>query len=120
VLTPQQIIAYQDFILKVPVSDEVVKYAVKLVRSTRPHSEAAPKFVREYVNWGAGPRASQFLILGAKSRALLNGSYAVSKMDIRALALPTLQHRVLTNFKAEAERIDSTTIISQLLQTVTD
>ena len=104
VLSPERIMELQDLVLRVPVADHVVRYAVALVRATRP-SESTLPFVKENVAFGAGPRASQFLILGAKARAILEGRSAASIDDVRALAHPTLQHRMIPNFHAEAEGI---------------
>ena len=94
----------------------MIEYAVDLVRSTRPSASDSPEFVSEYVGWGAGPRASQYLVLAGKARALLDGRYTVSREDIRALAKPVLKHRVVTNFHAEAERITSTDLIDRVLE----
>jgi MoxR-like ATPase len=94
----------------------VVGYAVSLVQNTRPSHPSAPEFIKKWVGWGAGPRASQYLILGGKARALLHGRYTVSSDDVRALAKPVLRHRVLTNFNAEAEGVTSLDIIDRLLQ----
>ena len=90
----------------------------KLVRATRPKEDGAPKFVKDWVSWGAGPRASQYLITAGKARALLHGRYAVSVDDVRALALPILRHRVVTNFQAEAEGIDTRRVVNDLLDAV--
>jgi len=108
----------QDLVRRVPVSDYVVRYAVELVQRTRPAHPEAPDFVREWVNWGAGPRGSQFLILGGKARAVVHGRYAVAIEDVRALARSVLRHRVLTNYNAEAEGITSLDIIERLLALV--
>ncbi len=116
ILDGEAILRLQDLVLKVPVSDEVVSYAVDLVRKTRPEGEDAPKFVREYLSWGAGPRAGQALILGGKARALLDGRLTVSTEDVKALALPILRHRVLTNFQAEAEGVKADDVIRRLLE----
>jgi MoxR-like ATPase len=118
VLDASRILGYQDLVRRVPVADAVVRYAVRLVQGSRPGSGEAPDFVREAVSWGAGPRASQYLVLGGKARALLSGRYAVSTEDIRALAGPVLQHRILTNFTAEAEGVTSRDIIARLLEGV--
>jgi MoxR-like ATPase len=118
ILSPEKIRALQDSVLRVPAADHVVEYAVKLVRATRPKEDAAPKFVKDWVSWGAGPRASQYLITGGKARALLHGRFAVSVEDVRALALPILRHRIVTNFQAEAEGIDSRRIVTDLLDAV--
>ena len=115
VLDAKEIIELQEIVRKVPVSDNVVEYAVKLVRATRPKYENAPEIVKKYVNWGAGPRASQTLILGAKARAVLDGRYTVSVEDIKKLAFPALRHRIILNFHAEAEGIDTNKIISELI-----
>ena len=90
---------------RVPAPDHVIRYAVELVRHTRPKEPGAPDFVKELVDWGAGPRASQNLVLGAKARAILDGRMAASVEDVRALAGPVLRHRVIPNFRAESEGI---------------
>jgi MoxR-like ATPase len=118
VLSPEQIIALQELVRRVPVPDHVVRYAVELVRQTRPKEPGAPEVVRKHVNWGAGPRASQYLVVAAKARAVLEGRYAATVEDVRALALPVLRHRVLPNFAAESEGISSTRIVQQLLELV--
>ncbi|MGI5861851.1 MAG: AAA family ATPase [Myxococcales bacterium] len=118
VLSPERIGALQDLVLRVPASDSVVRYAVELVRRSRPKAEGAPDFVNQYLSWGAGPRASQYLVLGAKARAILDGRFAATVDDVRALARPVLQHRVLTNFHAEAEGVTSSAIIEKLLELV--
>jgi MoxR-like ATPase len=124
VLSPERILALQELVLRVPVADHVVKYAVALVRATRPPgkdgraAQGAPDFIRENVAFGAGPRASQYLILGAKSRAILDGRPAPSIEDVRALARPILQHRLITNFHAEAEGVRTPQLIDRLLEVV--
>jgi MoxR-like ATPase len=117
VLSPDRILKLQDLVLRVPVADHVVRYAVALVRATRP-SESTLPFVKENVAFGAGPRASQFVILGAKAKAILEGRPAASIEDVRALAHPTLQHRIITNFHAEAEGIRPRAIVDRLLESV--
>jgi len=119
VLSPQRIMQLQDLVRRVPVADHVVKYAVALARSTRPTSPSAPAFIRDAVSWGAGPRASQFLILAAKARAILAGRFAVAIDDVAALARPTLQHRLILNYRAEAEGIRAGDIVDRLLSVVT-
>ena len=99
----------------VPAADNIVDYASRLVRATRPTGEEAPEFVRKWVRWGAGPRAGQALLLGGKARALLEGRTVVDFEDIRAVALPVLRHRVLVNFQAEADGIDADEIVRQLM-----
>ncbi|HEY4176552.1 MAG TPA: MoxR family ATPase [Kofleriaceae bacterium] len=118
VLSPQRILQLQELVRRVPVADHVVKYAVALARATRPTSPNAPAFVRDSVSWGAGPRASQFLILAAKARAILDGRFAVSTEDVAALARPTLQHRLILNYRAEAEGLRAGDIVERLLAAV--
>ena len=100
----------------VPAADNVIDFAARLVRATRPAGEEAPEFVRKWVRWGAGPRAGQSLLLGAKARALLEGRTVVDFDDVRAVALPVLRHRVLVNFQAEADGIDPDEIVRRLLE----
>jgi MoxR-like ATPase len=116
VLSPERIRALQGLVLRVPVADSVVRFAVELVRRSRPKGDGAPDFVQQYLSWGAGPRASQYLVLGAKARAILDGRFAATVDDVRALAKPVLRHRVLTNFHAEAEGVTSASIIDRLLE----
>jgi MoxR-like ATPase len=112
------ILHYQELVRRVPVSPFVVSYAVALAQRSRPQSADAPQFVKDYVEWGAGPRASQYLILGAKARTILQGRYAVSVEDIQALAPSVLRHRIVPNFKAQGEGLSSLDIISRLLTEV--
>ena len=116
VLNAQQILALQDLVMRVPIEDEVVAYAVRLVRRTRPGGDTAPDYVTQFLSWGAGPRASQYLILAGKARALLRGQLAVAIEDIRALAHPILRHRIITNFQADAQRITVDQIIDRLIE----
>jgi MoxR-like ATPase len=102
----------------VPTSPHVVDYAVDLVRATRPKESNSPEFVRNWLAWGAGPRAAQNIILGAKARAILHGRYTVSAEDIRTLAYPVLRHRLFTNFNADAEGIDIDQVIAKILATI--
>ncbi|MBI4641686.1 MAG: MoxR family ATPase, partial [Candidatus Tectomicrobia bacterium] len=118
VLNSEEIKDLQNLVRRVPASDHVISYAVNLVRNSRPTIPEAPQFVRDWVNWGSGPRGSQYLILGGKARAILNGRYTVSIDDVRALARPVLRHRILTNFNAEAEGVTSLAVIDRLLETV--
>ncbi|HOX42376.1 MAG TPA: MoxR family ATPase [Myxococcota bacterium] len=118
VLGPERLLAAQALVRRVPVTDAVVEYAVRLARASRPGEPGASERVREMVAWGAGPRASQFLILGGKARALLSGRAVVSAEDVRALARPVLRHRVLTNFRAEVAGVSSLDIVEHLLETV--
>jgi MoxR-like ATPase len=116
VLDASEVLALQEIVRRVPAPDHVVDYAVRLVRRTRPHEPDAPDFVKNGVTWGAGPRASQSLILGGKARAILNGRFAVSEEDVRALAAPVLRHRILLSFHAEAEGVRVEQVIQKLLQ----
>ena len=112
------ILRYQELVRKVPVSPFVVSYAVALAQRSRPQSADGAQFVKDYVEWGAGPRASQFLILGAKARTILQGRYAVSIEDIQAMAPSVLRHRIVPNFKAQGEGISSLDIVNRLLADV--
>src|SRR5512146_2691880 len=118
VLSPQRILQLQELVRRVPAADHVVKYAVALARSTRPTAPNAPAFIKDSVSWGAGPRASQFLILAAKARAILDGRFAVATDDVAALARPTLQHRLILNYRAEAEGLRAGELIDRLLSVV--
>ncbi|WP_324675811.1 MoxR family ATPase [Hymenobacter sp. GOD-10R] len=115
VLHAPDIQAYQHLVRRVPVADNVIEYAVNLVHKTRPNTERAPARISQLLEWGAGPRASQHLIVGAKCNALLNGKYSPDIEDVRAIALPILRHRIVRNFKAEAEGITVEQIIKELL-----
>ena len=115
VITKSEISLLQDLIKRVPSSDNVVEYAVKLSASTRPQSELAPDFIKKTVDWGAGPRASQYLVLGAKAKAVLDGRPSPNISDVKSLAAPILRHRVLPNFNAEADGLKVENIIDQLI-----
>lgn len=117
-LNANDVLSLQEIVRKVPVSDYVNKYTVGLIRATRSNDSVAPQFIRQYVTWGASPRAAQHLILAAKTRALLEGRYAVSVEDINFLLPPVLRHRLILNFNAEAERITTEEIIHRLLETI--
>ena len=118
VLSPQTIQDLQEVVRRVPVPEHVVKHAVDLVRATRPKEPGAFDFVQRYVSWGAGPRASQNLIIGAKARAILQGRYAASVEDVRALALSVLRHRIVANFTAESEGITPSKLVAMVLDRV--
>ena len=120
VLTGPDILALQRIVRKIPVSQYVVDYAVNLARATRPTDGTAPDFIRNYLTWGAGPRAPQYLILGAKSCALLGGRFNVSCDDVRALARPVLRHRLFTNFNADAEGKTTDDIVEMLIGAVAE
>ena len=115
VIDKSQILAYQDLVKKVPVADNVIEYAVRLVGKTRPKSDAAPELVKKYLDWGAGPRASQNLILAAKANALINGKLSPDIEDVQAVAKGILRHRILLNYKGEAEGITVEDIIEELM-----
>ena len=117
VLGAQDILALQALVRRVPVAEHVVRYAVRLARATRPEGDA-PVFIKNWVTWGAGPRASQFMVLGAKARAALSGRFAPGIEDVRAVAPLVLRHRVVTNFNAEADGVKIDRIISDLIQAV--
>jgi MoxR-like ATPase len=114
VISREEILKFQDLVRRVPVADNVIEYAVNLVSATRP-GENAQDFINEWVDWGAGPRASQFLILGAKAKSILDGRPTADIDDVKSLALPVLRHRVLPNFNAEAEGMSVDDIISKLI-----
>ncbi len=118
VVTLEQILAAQQLVIAAPVSDHVIDYAVRLAAATRPSNVQAPQITRDFVEWGAGPRASQYLILGAKALALLAGKIAAETSDVREVALPVLQHRVITNYRATGAGKKSRDIISELLAQV--
>jgi MoxR-like ATPase len=118
VLSGEDILALQRVLRKLPVSQHLVDYAVNLVRASRPGDGTAPDFVKNYLTWGAGPRAAQYLVLGAKSRALLHGRFNVSCEDVRAIAKPVLRHRIFTNFNADAEGITPEKIVDMLIAAV--
>ena len=118
VLRARDILWIQQLVRQVPATGHVIDYAVDLARATRPNEPESPDFVKDWLAWGAGPRAVQYLLLGARARAILNGRYSVQTEDVRALAHPVLRHRVFTNFNADAEGISVDHIIDKLLQTV--
>jgi MoxR-like ATPase len=118
VVTREEILAFQRVVRRVPVADEVTRYAVRLVRLSRPTENGAPPFIKEWVSYGASVRAAQALILGAKARALLQGRTHVSYDDIKALALPVLRHRILLNFQAQSEKVTTETLITKLVAAV--
>jgi MoxR-like ATPase len=118
VLSGQDIIWIQKLVRQVPTSRHMVDYAVDLARATRPKETSSPDFVKNWLAWGAGPRAAQYMILGAKARAILHGQFAVRAEDVRAMAYPVLRHRLFTNFNADAEGVDVDQVIAKILTTV--
>jgi MoxR-like ATPase len=120
VLSGEQILDLQRLVRRVPVTDHVIQYTLALVRQTRVSEPGVPKFIRDWLSWGAGPRAVQYLILGAKARALLYGNTHVSVEDVKALAYPVLRHRILTNFTATSEGVTTDTVVEKLLRETPD
>lgn len=118
VLSADEIKAYQQLVREVTVPRQVLENAVKLVSLTRPDSKDTPDFVKQYLSWGAGPRASQYLILGGKTRALSRGRFNVTDEDVKSIAVPVLRHRIVTNYTAEAEGVDVAGVIKRLVDTV--
>jgi MoxR-like ATPase len=116
ILSAEEIAVFQHLVRRVPVTDNVIEYAVSLVTRTRPGVTGGSSIANEYLEWGAGPRASQFLVLGAKCNALLNGKYSPDIEDVQAIAKPVLRHRIVRNFKAEAEGLGTDELISKLMQ----
>jgi MoxR-like ATPase len=115
VVSGEEIIVYQNLIRKVPVAENVVEYAVKAVNMTRPVNGSSPQFIKNWISWGAGPRASQYLILAAKTRAVMQGRFSPNIDDVKSVMIPTLRHRIITNFSAEADGINSVEVIKKLL-----
>lgn len=118
IITKDELIKFQNIVRDIPVSDNVVQYAVNFVTSTRPKNEDSPKFIKDWLDWGAGPRASSFLILASKAIAALDGRTTPDINDIQKIAKPVLRHRIIANFNAEAENITSDDIIDKLIDTV--
>ena len=116
IMDAQDIVNSINVLRKMAVADNVIEYAVKLVNLTRPGYSESPKYIKDWVNWGAGPRASQYLVLGAKTRAALKGRFTPSEEDIRACAIPVLRHRIVTNFNAEAEGVSSMDVVKRLFE----
>jgi MoxR-like ATPase len=118
VLAGSDILEFQEMARQVVIAEDVARYTVRLVDASRPGRSGAPDFVEKYVKWGAGLRASQALVRGAKARALMHGRYHVAIKDVQALTKPILRHRIMTNFYADSERITSDVIVERLLETV--
>jgi MoxR-like ATPase len=118
ILSGADVLHFQDLVRQVAIAEEIARYVVRLVDASRTGRPGVPEFVDKWVKWGAGLRASQALVRGAKARALMHGRYHVSVKDIQALAKPILRHRVMTNFYAESERINSDAIVEKLLEAV--
>jgi MoxR-like ATPase len=116
ILDGPKVLEFQKLVRRVPVPDHIFQFAVDLVRRTRPESEDAPEWIKPLVGWGAGPRAVQYLVLGARARAALRGSYMVRQEDVVAIAEPVLRHRVIKTFTAESEGVTSREVISKLIE----
>ena len=116
--TGEDVLRFHDVVRRVPIAEDVVRYAVRLAAASRPGQEGTPDFVNQWVSWGAGLRAAQFLVLGAKARALLAGRAHVSADDVRALVHATFRHRILINYRAEAEGVSVEKVIDRLLETM--
>lgn len=116
ILSAEEILYFQDLIRRVPVTDNVLQYAVRLAASTRPENPESPASVKQYLSWGAGPRASQYLILGAKAHSVIHGKYSPDIEDVRAVATAILRHRIVRNYKAEAENVSAEDIIKELVK----
>jgi MoxR-like ATPase len=115
IVTADEIISFQELIRKVPVADNVIEFAVKTSNTTRPNNSISPKFIKDWVSWGAGPRASQYLILAAKTSAVMSGRFTPNIDDVKHAMIPVLRHRIITNFSAEAEGINSVEVIKRLI-----
>jgi MoxR-like ATPase len=118
IFTGEDILRFAEIVRKVPIAQDVVRYAVRLAAISRPRQKGTPDFINEWVSWGAGLRAAQYLVLGAKARALLHNRAHVTVDDIRHLASPTMRHRILINYRAEAEGATVESVITRLLETV--
>ncbi len=116
VLSGEEISLYQDLVRRVPVADNVIEFAVRLATRTRPKSDSSPKFIKDWLSWGAGPRASQYLILGAKTRAIITGRHTPDIEDVRSMTVPVLRHRIVANFNAEADGVSPLDIVERLVQ----
>ncbi len=118
IVSSEVLIKFQDLVRKVPVADNVIEYAVKTVNKTRPANTESPKYIKDWINWGAGPRASQYLILAAKTRSIIQGRFTPNIDDVKSAMIPVLRHRIITNFNAEADGINSMEIIKRLMKEV--
>ncbi len=118
ILNSQEILDLQDLVMRVPVADHIFKYVARLIRSTRPGEDQSPDFIRDWISWGAGPRASLNLITGSKARAILNGRFSVAIEDIQALAMPVMRHRIGLNFAAQSEGITPDDVVKKLIETI--
>ncbi len=115
VVNADELIGFQNLVRKVPVAEKVIEYAVNIVNKTRPDNDASPQFIKNWISWGAGPRASQYLILAAKTKAVVEGRFTPNVDDVKFAMIPTLRHRIITNFSAEADGVNSVEVIKKLL-----
>jgi MoxR-like ATPase len=115
IVSGEEIIGFQNLVRKVPVAENVIEFAVTAANKTRPNNDSSPQFIKNWISWGAGPRASQYLILAAKTRAVTQGRFSPNIDDVKFAMIPTLRHRIITNFSAEADGINSVEIIKKLL-----
>ncbi len=115
VISAEELIMFQGLVRKVPVAENVIEFAVKAVNMTRPVESSSPQFIKNWISWGAGPRASQYLILAAKTRAVMQGRFSPNIEDVKTVMVPTLRHRIITNFSAEADGINSVEVVKKLL-----
>jgi MoxR-like ATPase len=118
IFTGEDVLAFHEVVRRVPIARGLIHYAVRLASASRPHQDTAPEFIHEWISWGAGTRASQYLVLGAKARALISGRAHVTIDDVQKMAHPVLRHRILLNYRAEAEGITVEQVVDRLLQTV--
>ncbi len=116
IISAKEIISYQDLVRKVPVAENVIKFAVQVSNKTRPNESNSPDYIKKWISWGAGPRASQYLILAAKTRAIVQGRFSPNIDDVKSAMVPVLRHRIITNFNAEAEGISSVDVINKLME----
>ncbi len=116
IVSAEEITGFQELVRKVPVAENVIEFAVKAVNKTRPEDKSSPQFVKQWISWGAGPRASQYLILAAKARAVTQGRFSPNIDDVKTSLIPVLRHRIITNFSAEADGINSVEVIKKLMQ----
>ena len=117
IFSKEEILEYQNLVKKVPVAEEIIKYVVEIVNKTRPSQSSSPKFIKDYISWGAGPRASQYLIFGSKALCILEGRYTPTIEDIERISIPVLRHRIILNFNAEADNVNVVDLINNLFKT---
>ena len=116
VLSVHQLLSYQSLVQRIPVTDQLIEMSVKWVHATRPNAKLAANAAKQYISWGAGPRASQNLILAAKCRSILHGRFSPNLEDLRAVAIPVLQHRIIPNYKAEANGLSAADLVEEIIK----